>query len=246
MSPKRIEWRAMSLIELLATVAIIGILTALAVPSFRGFQVRQRLRIAQQSVQTLSVRAKQLALAPPDTTATHDTVGYGLVFYSVPAANTTVSVPASSGCAVRAQNDFVALVKYVRERANNSTIRPILNPITSPTACPSVIDPADYPEDFYMLPRPVQWDRSNSTPTLATPWLIPLPLQSVGDTYGALPIDAAYQNPLVVANNATVYLRNPSVRVGTKFLCQSLTFTRDLSKNVASVAISAGTQGSCP
>lgn len=57
--------RAFTLIELLVSIAILALLTAVAIPNLRGFGRESELRFAGERTADLITRARDLALAPP-------------------------------------------------------------------------------------------------------------------------------------------------------------------------------------
>lgn len=121
--------RGFTLIELIVVIAIIAILLSIAIPSYRDYILRARVRTAQADLAALSLNAENflqrtLSYSPTDTTTTAATktmfpgwspAGTDFVFgYDVTvAANTTYKVTASfsgdsdrlAGCALTLESN---------------------------------------------------------------------------------------------------------------------------------------------
>lgn len=221
----------MTLIELLATTAILGLLTAFAIPSFRGLQGRQDMRVTQGVIQSALYRLDQLALAPPAITQDQgqandfDIVGYGLVFYPIPRTNYAGTVNLAN-CTVTATNDFIAVLKYVRDKQNNGDIKPVLMPADpgSNTACS--LSSRNHPEDLYVLPTRVRLSVRASSPQLTKPWLITQTLASVGTSVGSLQTGANFTNPFLSFANPVLAVQHATIRQNNQPLCYGVNLSR--------------------
>jgi type II secretory pathway pseudopilin PulG len=241
----------MTLIELMATIAIMAILMVAAIPSFRGLQARESMSLAQQGIQSLLYRMQQLSLAPPTLDESkYQILGYGLAFQK--------KGMQAGGCVVNAPNDYLAVYKFVVVRNNGSgaidstgQIRLVLNAFDPLTPCGpgGAINVIKYPKDFYILPNNVVINQpqtqSLSSPSTSLPWLLPMPLQSAGDQYGDLSVpNTGYNNPLP-ANNfsaaAQLVIQQTYIKVGSEKLCRSIKFSHDTQ----GVLISTHLVGGC-
>lgn len=79
-NPKKLSHRArgFTLIELMITIAIVGILAGIALPSYRDYVEKSKLRTAQADVVALgmaleNIRQRTLAYSPSDYSATDTT-----------------------------------------------------------------------------------------------------------------------------------------------------------------------------
>jgi prepilin-type N-terminal cleavage/methylation domain-containing protein len=229
----KVTFAGMTLIELMATVSIMGLLTVFAIPSFQGLQGRQDLRVTQSSIQSALYRLQQLALAPPalaaDTGqgADFDVVGYGLAFYSVPKTNFSGTVTLGN-CHVQVTNDFIAVYKFVRFKRDNSDIQPYLaavNPATTnATTCEVVA--RSYPQDMYVLPKHVKLSTKASNPFLTQPWLITQSLASVGNEVGVLSGGAGFTDPFVTTSTPLLAVQHTSIKQAGQPLCYGVTLSR--------------------
>lgn len=225
--------RAVTLVELIATMAIIGVMTALAIPSARKFSGRTTLQSAQKGVESLFYRMRQLSLAPPVITTTrdgdsaqYDILGYGLVFFDY--SEQPVAFPEGEPCRVRAENDFIALIKIVRYYGSNGATEAMLNGVDPlQPACGEIIEAGQSPNDFYVLPKGVTLRRRSGAPEF--PWALSLPTQGAGQRFGDISsfLPDTYWNP----NESTeLYLAYPSITVRQSPLCRSVNFATDLSE----------------
>ncbi len=223
----------MTLIELLATITILGLVTVFAIPSFRALQGRQDMRVAQGVIQSALYRLDQLALAPPAITqdsgqaTDFDIVGYGLVFY--PLAKNSKGTATLANCTISVTNDFVAVIKYVRLKTANSIIKPMLMPAdpTQTGACNVVA--RSHSEDIYTLPARVAFGERASQPALTdrVPWLVTQPLASVGTSVGALSNDPDFTNPFGRQSTPFLAIRHTSIKVEEGLpLCYGITLSR--------------------
>ncbi len=235
----------MTLIELVTTIAILGVLLVLSIGPFQALQARQSLRQAQEEIQSSIGRMQQLSLAPPALATDSTIVGYGLAFYPTSQMQTKPTFQNDSRhCTVNTTADFVALFKFVRDTSTNSQITPLFNSFEQ---CDEGrgIDPADYPSDFYLMPAGVTFVPQDSTPS-AMPWLLPIALQSTRDRYGDLGTAAAYvggdwHNPLPSARTkAVLALQHSSVSAGNRHLACII-----LSRERNSVALATELSQTC-
>jgi hypothetical protein len=237
----------MTLIELLATIAIIGMLLVTAIPPFRSLQARESMTLTQQGVSALLIRMQQLSLAPPEAAADERIIGYGLAFHKRDVQNTLTS------CTVVADNDFFALYKFVvsRDPTSIGRIVPVLNPFPSTAPCGTspTIDAKNYRSDFFILPDSIQMNAALSTkssqPQTNFPWLISVALQSAGTSYGQIdPSAYRYNNPLPENNpsaSGVLVIEHTRIKVGNAPLCRSIQFSRSSS----GIAASARQFGGC-
>lgn len=235
----------MTLIELLATLAILGILTAIAVPSFRSFQGRQSLLLAQRNVQSALYRMQQLALAPPDTTqTTYEVVGFGLGFNR--------AVTSLEGCALMASQtntDFLALYQFTRNK-NTGVISKNLYRVTNPgqSGCNgTILNITATPDTFTALPKDVAFSTNNPLPALLV-----TPLQAIGQRYGNLcdangsaNICSPYTELLTSPTSATLYvmhrkIKNPSSTSASEKLCRSVGFSRNTTITIDAKIVPGG------
>lgn len=192
MTHRRSFLSAMTLVELLATMAILGLLATVAIPSFRRLQVRQSLTTATKHIQSAFYRLQQLALAPAGGEESYDVVGYGLVVQRVKPGTDILTY---ASCQVeQPDNDFLMFVKYVRSRTSASALSYLPVSAAGGDSANCRIQPKDFPNDFYVLPAGVRLDPT-SLPDGIEGWLVSLPLQSAGTTFGTLPTDP-FLNPL--------------------------------------------------
>lgn len=249
---KRHTQEGFTLIELLTTVAVIGILTVAGIPSFRGLQARQNLRLAQKSVQSSLYRLQNLAIAPevqlPGSIT--DVVGYGLWVVHTNPSQSTLAL--SNGCRITSIDgrDFIALMKYVRNRQTGQ-ITPELNAISQPSDCGTTGGAArlslqSNQDDYFVFPSGVKIHESASVPSFGanTAWLITKPLRSAEQAF-----TTSLQSPDTQGNGITtvepfiqapggtpkLVLEHTGVKIDGKPLCHSISFTN--SSN--GVAISA-------
>lgn len=223
----------MTLIELLASIAILGMVTIFALPAFRGLQARQDMRVAQGIIQSALYRLEQLSLAPPAITqdsgeaTDYDIVGYGLVFYRIPKTNYSGSVSLAN-CRVTASNDFMAVYKFVRFKQGNSVIQPYLMPVDPTTSIPATcaLIARSYPQDIYVLPSRVLLADQASSPPLGQPWLVTQSLKSVGTSVGQLTGDASLVDPFESTNTPLLALQHTSIRVSGQPLCYGVALSR--------------------
>lgn len=249
---KRHIQEGFTLIELLTTIAVIGVLTVAGIPSFRGLQARQNLRLAQKSVQSSLYRLQNLAIAPQEQQpgGVTDVVGYGLwVVHSSPSMST---LALSDGCRITniEGRDFIALMKYVRSRQTGQIV-PQLNAVGQPSDCGTTSGAARLSlqrnqDDYFVLPSGVAIHQSASVPTFGpnTAWLITKPLRSSEQAFSATMQAPNTQgnsvttiDPFIQAPGGTpkLVLEHTGVKIDGKPLCHSITFTN--SSN--GVAISA-------
>lgn len=235
----------MTLVELLATVTIIAILTAAAVPPFRRLSGRQSLLTAQKTVQSLLNRMNQLALAPTDTAqAGYDTVGYGLLIW--PKAVTAVTI---GPCQVLTPTDTIALVDIVKfaDGSIDDFLHGLVDPVQN-RCLTTPVDPSRYPNTFTRLPVGVDLS-ADSTP--APPrWLIVRPLEPVGQNLGPLcspPACATGALGLIepLANLATARLRLRQTTLAdptrpTAHLCREIALTRNVAIDLAASVVAGG------
>ncbi len=231
------RFAGMSLIELLVTIAIIGIVTVFAVPSFRGLQGRQDMRVAQGVIQSALYRLDQLALAPPAITqdtgqlSDFDIVGYGLIFYSSGRPGATPVTVAD--CSVTVTNDFIATVKYIRYKSNNNAIRALLVPVDPWAPGPCRINARNYPDDIYALPQRVSFSQQASDPDIIPkkPWIVTQTLASVGTSVGELETSASYTYPFLSTATPKLAVKHRSIRStnakgDVQALCYGISFSR--------------------
>lgn len=228
------QWQGMTLIELMVTIGIIGLLLVIATPSLNAMQTRQSLRTAQRGVQSALYRLEQLTLAPQiaDQTAageSYDVIGYGLLFYNQ-TAGTAVS-PRIMECSLAPTptNDFLAVIKIVRLRDSSGSIQARWNGGESSCANNKTLNPKDYVQDFYLLPRGVTF-YSETLPE-GSGWLITRPLYAVGQSLGAW-THPDYPDPLMNQASHQFLLRAGK----NQSLCMGVTLARETS----AIAISPG------
>jgi type II secretory pathway pseudopilin PulG len=224
----------MTLVELLATIGIIGVLSVIAIPSFRGLQARENMTLAQQGVHALLTRMQQLALAPPERAANEKVVGYGLAFHKKAQPDNNLN-----GCRVMANNDFFALYKFVvsRDPATAGQIIPVLNAFDSSVRCEpdGTIQATDYKKDFFTLPSDIIMNATRSQqlsqPRTAFPWLLSVPLQSAANYQQINPTRYGYNNPLpaVGTPKGVLVIQHAKLRVNNRPLCRKIEFSRSSS-----------------
>lgn len=235
----------MSLVELLATVGIIGILLVAAIPSFRGLQAREAMTLTQQGVSALLIRMQQLSLAPPETIGSEKVVGYGLAFHK----KTTPNLLA--GCTVTSNNDFFALYKFIvsQDATTAGRIVPVLAPFSASNPCGNgpQIKAEEYKKDFFILPDPVVMNTNLSSqlslPNTPFPWLLSVPLQSAGAYAQINPNAYNYNNPLPTDNAAAkgvLVIQHNRVQVNGRPLCRSIQFSRSSSGIAATTQVISG------
>lgn len=227
--PKTLQhhYCGMTLIELVATLGILGILMAFAVPPFRSIQGRQSLRIAQRNVASALTRMQQLVLAPQANDGqigvTYDIVGYGLIIANKPKVGGTL--PRLGSCSIDPlpNNDFLAVVKFVKMRSSDGEIRVVPNG-ANPDSC-GTINPKRYPNDFYILPNNVHMSPNSLTENSA--WLLAMPMYAAGQSFGELTAPG-YLNPLPASDSTqSLQLYHESIRVDGKPICQAIDFARN-------------------
>ncbi len=239
---KRHTQEGFTLIELLTTIAVIGILTVAGIPSFRGLQARQNLRLAQKSVQSSLYRLQNLAIAPQEQQpgGITDVVGYGLwVVHSSPSLNT---LALSDGCRITSIDgrDFIALMKYVRNRQTGQIV-PELNAVSQPSDCGSASSTArlslqSNQDDYFVLPTGVKIHESASVPSFGanTAWLITKPLRSAEQAFStSMQAPNAQGNSIITiepfgqapGGTPKLVLEHTGVKIDGKPLCHSITFT---------------------
>ncbi len=231
----------MSLVEVMATIAILGILTALAIPAFRSLQGRQTLLSTQKGMQSVLYRMQQLALAPLSTPSSgYDVIGYALAVYKKPGgANPELTI---GGCRVKAESDLVTLMQIVKFQSgsiNNYLVdgtTPNSAIPNSPTCATPLIDPQKYPNTFYIFPAKVQIADTTSP---ALPWLIVQPLVATGRQYGDLCQSAGscltsnLNDPLTTAPGVGrlqfIFSTIKDPTSSQKRLCREVVFSRDVT-----------------
>lgn len=227
---RRHSWSGMTLVELLATVGIIGLLLVASIPSFRALQARESMTLTQQGIQALLYRMQQLSLAPPSQTV-DSPIGYGLAFHKK-GSPTTVGP-----CNVNASNDFIVIYKYAvsQDQGTAGTVFPIINSLPGGQPCgpTGTIDAKDYRQDFYVLPKNIEINAQESTPA-NLPWLLPVPLRATGTSFGSFdpPISFGYSNPLPENDSsakAMLVIQHTSIQVGGSKLCRGINFSRSSS-----------------
>jgi prepilin-type N-terminal cleavage/methylation domain-containing protein len=250
---KRRTQEGFTLVELLTTIAVIGVLTAAGIPSFRGLQARQNLRLAQKSVQSSLYRLQNLAIAPQEqqSGSVTDVVGYGLwIVHSNPSLTTLTM---SDGCRVTSIDgrDFIALIKYVRNRQTGQ-ITPQLNAVKEPTDCSSassagLLSLRSNQDDYFVFPSGVKIHEGSSVPAfgVSTGWLIPRSLRSAEQAFNTSLLAPSTQGnsistvlPFSQAPDASpkLVLEQTNVKIDGKPLCHSIAFT-DNSNGVAISAV---------
>lgn len=235
----------MTLVELLATIGIIGILVVIAIPSFRGLQARENMSLAQQGVNALLTRMQQLALAPPETTAAEKVVGYGLAFHKKLQPDNNLN-----GCRVEADNDFFALYKFVvsKEPGTIGQIIPVLNPFDSSLRCEpdGTVQSDDYKKDLFTLSNDIIMNatlsQQLSQPETAFPWLLSVPLQSASNYQQINPIDYGYNNPLPTAGDpkGVLVIQHTKLQVNSRPACRTIEFSRSSSGIAATTKLVQG------
>lgn len=84
----------------------------------------------------------------------------------------------------RKQANSIALLKIVRFHDDESTTRAVPNfiqpTLADPTGCQgrSTIIASRYPNDFFLLPTNTRFNFNTSTPALAGPWFMAIPVKS--------------------------------------------------------------------
>ncbi len=222
---KHHRWVGMTIIELLTTIAIIGLLTILALPPLRGLQGRQDMYVTQRNIQSALYRMQQLALAPQTKSSeTYDIIGYGLLFH--PRERGEQLGIADCILQTYPERDFLALIKFVRLRDAQGTIKPLLN-AGEPGNC--TIDWHASTTDFYVLPRGVVMAPGVSQPPFSqSQWLLVTPLVASGSSFGQLQSYLPTQqfiDPLD-SPSARLMIKHTSIRVGPAPLCLEVTFSR--------------------
>lgn len=229
----RRSFAGMTLVELVATVGILGLVTVFALPSFRGLQARQDMRVAQGTIQSAIYRLDQLSLAPSSIARDtgdgrdFDILGYGLVFARIPKKDYTGQVNVAN-CRVTVSNDFIAVVKFVRSKSGNSEIKPYLAAVdpATPQAGVCTLVARKYPKDMYVMPSQVRFSTGSSTPVIddKNPWMITQPLASVGTSVGAFAA-SGYTNPFSIPAPVLV-VRHATVKQNNVPLCYGVELSR--------------------
>ncbi len=224
------QWRGMTLVELVITIGLMSTISALAIPSFRQLQARQSLRVSQREIQGALYHMQELTLAPADySVGNYDVVGYGLYMGDRRDYPCDVDIHDDS-------TQFLALYKFVRfhnETASLAAVPQFTNPI-SPTDpnCSSYVYPArKYPNEFFILPPDVRFRSVSSRP-----WMIALPLSSVGQSLGSLPIPSEFINPLASRSSVDLVIEHKTAKIDTTHVSR---FIR-ISKTSNSFDISSG------
>lgn len=214
-SMKKVVLPGMTITELLTTIAILGMVTIAALPSYGGIQGRQALKSAQQGIQSMLYRMQELAIAPTQLSESsqNTTVGYGLYFFrqsNIPGAN----YPKINGCEVRTTSDFVVLYRFVRPQNSSLSIAAEPNFLSSgQQGCPlGFVSPDRETSNFYVLPRSVVLSDQSSH---AFPWLVTQPIGAVGNSVGNLATVSPYTDPLNSAQGkARLVLEHKSLKIG--------------------------------
>jgi prepilin-type N-terminal cleavage/methylation domain-containing protein len=238
--------QGMTMVELLATVAIIGILLATAIPSFRGLQARESMTLTQEGISALLTRMQQLSLAPPQTNSNETVVGYGIYL-----AKQTTPQTIFPDCQFTAENDFLALYKFIvsTDLSNAGTIIPVSTAFTEANSCGGglVVEAKDFSKDFFVLPQSLEFNATRSAqlslPQTSFPWLLIVPLQSArsnqslqSGVYGA---GTTYNYPLPDGDNnakGVLVIQDSSLKVNGGNFCRGVEFAR------SSLGISATTR----
>lgn len=228
----------MTLIEVLATLVILAILTVLAIPSFARFQGRQNLLASQKGVQSILYRMQQLALAPLEAGQEgYDVVGYGLaVIKSGP------NTARLGGCSVGFTRDTFALVSIIKSPSGEIGDY-LVDAANAQTGCTQrePIDPKTLPMTFYVLPTGI--DLSNdSNPAL--PWFGVWPLNPVGSQYGQLCQRGCESgsDPFISGNGhlKLKYARLKDISVPANFLCREVTISRNVTIEAKGTIVTGG------
>lgn len=217
----RMVWPAFTLIELLTVIAIIGILAASSVPSFRGLQARQALKSAQQGIQAMVYQVQQLTLAPSVQTnggADYDVVGYGLY---VGQRSTTFF-----DCTISTSHDFVGIVKFIRFHDANASIMPVPNFATptsgNQTGCLPTVNADQDTNDFYVLPPNLDFQDTRSP----LPILVGHSVAAAGNSVNPLPnVDGT----AVSSGPINLVIEDPKIQVGSPRAPISRTVNLDLT-----------------
>jgi prepilin-type N-terminal cleavage/methylation domain-containing protein len=230
----RCKFSGMTLLELMLTLTIMGILATIMIPSVRALQGRQTLLNGQREVQSALYRLQKLALSPPVNDDTEYTIlGYGLGFYPYKG-----DLSPMGNCAVNTKSGFIAVHKFVTSRTDNSgTIKTSFNGVNPGQPCPD-LTPSNYPNDIFVLPQKTEFNMAKDTATsneIKFPWIVVMPLFSSGSSYGALEtaVDTnTYQLPFAPNSGISqikVILAHQTIKVGGNKLCRSIIFSKNSS-----------------
>lgn len=242
MANSQFRWSGMSLIEVMATVTILTLLTALAVPSLRTFQSRQSLLTTQKGLQSQFYQMQQLALAPIYTGQTDYTiVGYGLALVS--RSSDKDGLTTIAGCQVVLDSDLTALLQFIKfpDGTITASLVDVAKPTLSRPAEPDCLEatplvPQKYPKTFYVFPRDIGISAS-STPPL--PWLVTWPLEATSNDFTnlcelALMCRAnSFQDPFYVdsGEGRLRLVHRKSIQNSSlgNYLCREIRFSKDVT-----------------
>lgn len=228
----------MTLVELLATLSIIGLITVAAVPSYRNLQARYALTNAQSNVQAAFYRMQQLTLASitQAESSAYEVVGYGMYIYRH-ADGATNTYPKLEGCTITTTSDFIAIYKVIRFKTNDTDLKMIpflADPKSSQGViwpnCPSGgINPQAESDNFFVFSSSVRVSDTQSKPA-QFPWLLFAPVQSVGSSLGEFTVPSDTTNPLDDAQStARLVIEHRKLKLSGKPLSRAVEFNADTS-----------------